>query len=81
MKKGKYKVALHLLISIAITFIVIYILIFFGGWRLFEPLDPILLEIAGAIVIGTIFYVMVEIVAYFESKIIELEKRISELEK
>jgi hypothetical protein len=52
-----------------------------GGWRLLESRDPILWEVAAAIAIGFIIWLIYEFGAFFERKIKELEKRIEELEK
>lgn len=81
MKNNKLKPVLHFLICFVITFIFIYLIIFVGGWRLFEGGDPILLEIAAAIVIGFVIWLIYEWSALFECKIKGLEKRIEELEK
>lgn len=63
-----------------ISFIVIYALIFFGGWKLFEASDPILLEIAASIVIGFILWLFYEVISLIQNRITELEKRVIELE-
>lgn len=81
MKNKKLKTILHFLICFVISFICIYLIIFTGGWRLFEGGDPILLEIAAAIVIGFFIWFIYELSALFECKIKELEERIEELEK
>ena len=81
MKNKKLKYALHFLICFVTSFICIYLIIFAGGWRLFEGGDPILLEIAAAIVIGFFIWLIYEWSALFECKIKELEERIEELEK
>lgn len=80
MKKQNRKMALHLLVSIGISFVVIYIFIFFGGWQLFEAKDPILYEIAAAIGIGIVVWLIYEVTVYYDARIKALEKRISELE-
>jgi cytosine/uracil/thiamine/allantoin permease len=81
MRNKKLKFTLHFLICFVISFVCIYLIIFFGGWRLFESGDPILLEIAAAIVIGFVIWLIYELSAHFECKIKELEKRIEKLEK
>ncbi len=75
------KLALHFLICVIIAFIFIYLIVFFGGWHLFEGGDPILLEIAAAIALGLVIWLMYELSAFFERKIKDLEKRIEELER
>lgn len=81
MKNKNLKYALHFLICLGTSFICIYLMIFVGGWRLVEGGDPILLEIAAAIVIGFFIWLIYECCALFECKIKELEERIEELEK
>jgi hypothetical protein len=77
----KIKYGLHFLICFIGSFISIYLVIFLGGWRLLESRDPILWEVAAAIAIGFIIWLIYEFGAFFERKIKELEKRIEELEK
>lgn len=81
MKNKKLKAVLHFLICFIISFIFIYLIIFVGGWRLFESGDPILLEIAAATVIGFFIWLIYEWSALFKCKIKELEERIEELER
>lgn len=81
MKTPKYKIVLHMLVSIVISFALIYLMVFFGGWRLIESGDPILIEIAVAIVVGILVGILFEYSQYCESKFRETEKRIEQLEK
>lgn len=81
MKKRNIKMGIHLIVSILVCFVVIYLFVFFGGWQLFEAGDPILLEIAAAIAVGFILWIVFEISKFHEAKIEELEKRIEALEK
>lgn len=81
MKKQNLKRALHLLICIGASFLLIYLFVFFGGWQLFEAGDPILYEIAAAIGVGFIIWLMYEVSVQCDARIKALEKRISELEK
>ncbi len=80
MKKRNRKMVLHLLVSIGISFLVIYLFIFFGGWQLFEAGDPILYEIGAALGIGLIIWLIYEVTVYYDARMKELEKRILELE-
>ncbi len=81
MKKQKFKMLIHLLISIVSSFVAIYLFVFFGGWKLLESNDPIQIEIVAAIAMGFIFWFIYEITREYEAKLAELERRIETLEK
>ena len=70
----------HLLISIVLSFLCIYLAVFFGGWKLIESGDPILLEIAVSLIVGFIFWIIFELSKFYEEKLKELENRVKELE-
>lgn len=80
MKNQKVKMVFHFFVSVCINFGLIYIFVFFGGWKLLESGNPILLEIVAAIAMGFIFWVMYEITKGYEVKLAELERRIESLE-
>lgn len=80
MKNSKLKTISHLIICIVVSFLSIYLLVFFGGWKLIESGDPILLEIAVSIPVGFIVWIIFELSKAYEIKIKELESRIKELE-
>lgn len=80
MKKQNLKYLLHLIISVLCSFVFIYLVVFFGGWRLFEPFDVIKMEIGVSFLVGTIMFIVFEITKALENKINELEKRLTELE-
>lgn len=80
MKNQKVKMLIHFFASVCISFVLIYLFVFFGGWRLLESGDPILLEIVAAIAMGFVFWVMYEITKGYEAKLTELERRIEVLE-
>ncbi len=83
--KEKLKFILGWAISIAITFFLIYWFVLWGGWKLFESGDPILIELGAALVIGTVVFLIFVItkilVKDYSSRIADLEKRIEELER
>ena len=79
--KQKLKSYLRWFISILLSFVCIYLFIFFGGWKLVESGDPIRMELAAAIVVGTILFVMNEVATAQDKKINDLEQRLTELEK
>lgn len=81
-KKGHpVKESLKFLACFVGTFIVIYLLGFFGGWKLFESGDPILMEIGVSVIVSLIVYAMYSSFSELEKKIKELENRIESLEK
>ncbi len=80
MKNNVIKMILHLLVSVCVSFVLIYLFVFFGGWKLLGSNDPILLEVAAALVLGVVFWVMYEITKSYEAKLRELERRIEALE-
>ena len=79
--KKKLKLYLRWFISILFSFVCIYLFIFVGGWKLLESGDPIRMELAAAIVVGTILFVMNEVATAQDKKIKDLEQRVAELEK
>lgn len=83
--KNKLKLVIHWILWVAISFVLIYLFVFVGGWKLFESGDVILIEIGVAFIVGTVLYLVFEstraIEKDYSSKIAELEKRIEELEK
>ena len=79
--RQKLKLYLRWFLSILFSFVCIYLFIFFGGWKLVESGDPIRIELAVAIIVGTILWVMNEVATAQDKKIKDLEQRITELEK
>ena len=49
--KDKLKLLLRWAIIFLFCFIMIYLFVFFGGWKLFESGDPILIEIGVAFIL------------------------------
>ena len=79
--KQKLKPYLRWFISILFSFVCIYLFIFFGGWKLMESGDPIKMELAAALVVGTILFLVNEVTTAQDKKIKDLEQRLTELEK
>ena len=75
---------IKLLIKLAITFVscfaVIYVIVFFGGWKLFESGDPVLIELGASAVLTIFVFVFFEIFSALEKRVNALEKRLAELE-
>lgn len=77
----KMKAAVRMLLCIVISFIVIYLLVFFGGWKLIESGDPILIEIAVSVIVGILLGIIVELSKYCETKFNQMTAKVQELEK
>ena len=58
----------------------IYLIVFLGGWKLFESGDPILMEIGAALVLSIFFFAINEVLTMHEKKIKDLEEHIKKLE-
>lgn len=86
MKKlaGKLKYILAWALCILVCFVIIFLYVFCGGWELFESGNPIKIELGASIILGSLFFVVIntiyELEKQHEEKIKKLEKRIEELE-
>ena len=78
--KDKIKLLLKWAGIFILCFIVIYLFVFFGGWRLFESGDSILIEVGVALVLSFFVFVFNEVVTGLEKRVKSLEERINELE-
>ena len=79
--KNKIKLLLKWAGMFVLCFIIIYLIVFFGGWKLFESGDPILIEIGIAVILSFFVLVFNEVVTSLEKRVKSLEKRLNELEK
>ena len=68
------------LVTFILCFLTIYLIVFLGGWKLFENNDPILMEIGAALVLSIFFFANHEVLTMNEKKIKDLEERIQKLE-
>lgn len=78
--KDKIKLLLRWAIIFILCFIVIYLIVFFGGWKLFESGDPILIEVGVALVLSFFVFVINEIVTGLVKRVKSLEERLNQLE-
>ncbi len=78
--KDKIKLLLKWAVIFVICFVVIYLIVFLGGWKLFESGDPILIEVGIAFILSFFVFMFYEIVTCLEKRVKSLEKRIDELE-
>lgn len=63
-----------------LCFLVIYLIVFFGGWRLFESGDPILIEIGAALVLSIFLFAFGEGIEALEKRVKTLEERLNQFE-
>ena len=61
-------------------FVVIYVIVFFGGWKLFTSGDPILIEIGVAFVLSIFVFAFGEAGSALERRVKTLEERLNEFE-
>jgi len=78
--KGRLKYLLKWLGTFVMCFIVIYLIVFFGGWKLFESGDPILIELGVALVLSFFVFIISETVTSLEKRVKVLEERIERFE-
>ena len=79
--KDKLKLLLRWAIIFLFCFIMIYLFVFFGGWKLFESGDPILIEIGVAHILSFFVLLFSEMISLLDKRVKALEDRIKELEK
>ena len=79
--KEKCKFFLRWAIIFAACFLIIYLLVFSGGWKFFESGDPILMEVGVSLILSVFVCAFYETVTRLARKIRGLEERIGELEK
>ena len=77
---NKFKSFLRWAGTFVIFFLVIYLTVFFGGWKLFNSGDPILIEIGVALVLSIFVFVINEIITALDKRVKALEARLNELE-
>ena len=79
--KRTLKILLKWAAWFAVCFAVIYLIVFFGGWKLFESGDPIMLEIGLSLILSVFVAVINEVVTGLEKRIKRLEEKLKELEQ
>ncbi len=78
--KNKLKSFLRWTIIFVLCFVVIYLAVFFGGWKLFESGDPILVELGVALVLSFFVFIFNEVVTSLEKRVKSLEERLNKYE-
>lgn len=59
-----------------LCFVIVYLVVFFGGWKLFESDDPILIELGVALVLSFFVFTFNETVTNLEKRVKSLEERL-----
>ena len=78
--KSKLKLLLLWLAVFAACFVIIYLIVFFGGAKLFESGDPILIELGAALILSVFVSVILHAMEKQSKRIDALEARIQTLE-
>ena len=78
--RAKLRTLMRWAITFVVCFIVIYLFVFFGGWKLFESGDAVLVELGVALVLSIFVYLFTEIVIRLEKRVKALEERLDKLE-
>ena len=78
--KSKLKFFLRYLAVFAACFVIIYLIVFFGGAKLFESGDPILIELGAAWILSAFVSVLLWVCEAQSKRIDALEARIQTLE-
>ena len=79
--KSTFKILLKWAVWFVVCFVLIYLIVFFGGWKLFESGDPILIEIGLSLILSVFVAVINEVITGLEKRIKRLEEKIKELEQ
>lgn len=79
--KEKFKTMLRWFGWFVVCFLVIYLIVFVGGWKLFESGDPILVEVGAAVILSIFVFAGNEAATNLEKKVKILEERIKKLEE
>lgn len=77
--KEKTLIFLRWICSFIGCFIVVYSIVFVGGWKLFESNDIILIEIGASLILSVFVFVILEVMQMLYKRIEKLEKQIEEL--
>ena len=78
--KSKLKFFLRYLAVFAACFVIIYLFVFFGGAKLFESGDPILIELGAALILSLFVTVLLSVCEAQSKRIDALEARVRTLE-
>ena len=63
-----------------ICFLIVYLVVLFGGWKLFESGDPILIELGVSLVLSFFVFIFNETVTNLEKRVKALEEQLEKYE-
>ena len=78
--KNKLKLFLKWVVTFLLCFVVIYLIVFFGGWKLFESEDPILIELGVALILSLFVFIANEVITSLENRVKALEEKLDKYE-
>ena len=78
--KRKVKLFLRWAAAFILCFLVIYLIVFFGGYQLFASGDPVLMELGAALVLSIFLFAIDKTVTKLKKRVKSLEERLSKLE-
>ena len=78
--KNKMKLLLKFAGVFALCFIIIYLIMFFWGWKLIETGDPVLIEVVFAVILSVFLCAFGEAGSALEKRVKSLEERLKEFE-
>lgn len=78
--KNKLIMFLKWAVIFLLCFLIIYLIVFFGGWKMFGSGDPILIELGVALVLSFFVFIFNEIVTDLQKRVKLLEERLEKYE-
>ena len=79
--KKYWKFLLKWAVCFIACFAVIWLIVFIGGWKLFESGDVVLIELGFALILSVFLLAIAETITVLNKRIDKLEEKIEELEK
>ena len=80
MMKDKLKSLLRWAVTFIICFVLIYTIMVFGGWKLFESGNPFFIVVGVAFILSIFVFGVDEVLTKLEKRVKILEERLNEIE-
>ncbi len=78
--KNKLKSLIRWALVFAFCFLIIFLVVFFGGWKLFESGNPILIELGASFILSVFIFILLEVVDNLEKRVKVLEDKLNEFD-